>query len=146
MDTPVHSLSNNIKAITCVQVLESEKRLLTGSLDCHVKVYDLEEMKLVHQVKYPKPITGMTLTDDMSHLAVGMADGMVAVTKNKEKERKIEVVNDSAFLLSIPTTNKALDYKYFYRGIYKNKPQDEVNTVVELKRAKNLAKYDSFLK
>lgn len=129
-----------------MQVIESEKRLLTGSLDCHVKIYDLEEMKLVHQVKYPKPITTMTLTGDMSHLAVGMADGMVAVTKNKEKEKKIEVANDSGFLLDIPKSNKALDYKFFYRGIYKKNPRDEMDAVVELKKTTNLATYDTYLK
>jgi U3 small nucleolar RNA-associated protein 15 len=129
-----------------VKVLENEKRLLTASLDCHVKIYDLEEMKLVHQIKYPKPITAMTLTDDMSHLAVGMADGMIAVTKNKEKERKIEVVNESGFLLDIPRSNKSLDYKFFHRGIYKNNAKNEVDAVVELKKTQNLAQYDTYLK
>lgn len=43
-DSPVVSLSNNVKTVNSVFVAEAENRLITGSVDCHVKIYDLKEV------------------------------------------------------------------------------------------------------
>lgn len=43
-EAPVVALCNNIKTVNTVYVSESENRLITGSVDCHVKVYDLNEV------------------------------------------------------------------------------------------------------
>jgi WD40 repeat protein len=43
-DTPLQNLSNNVKTVNSVHVSESENRLVTGSVDCHIKVYDLNEV------------------------------------------------------------------------------------------------------
>lgn len=97
-------------------------------------------------MKYPKPITGLTFTNDMSHFCVGMADGSIAVTKNREKEAKNETLDESAFLMNLGSKDEALDYKYFFRGIYDNKPKVATDDVVETKRNNRLAKYDTMLK
>lgn len=75
-----------------------------------------------------------------------MADGSVTITKNKEKEAKNETLNESAFLMNLETKDEAMDYKYFFRGIYKNKPKMATDDVVETKRSNKLAKYDMMLK
>lgn len=75
-----------------------------------------------------------------------MADGSLSITKNKEKERKVEIVADSAFLFNLETKDQAKDYKYFFRGIYDNKPKNSTANVVETKIGHKLAKYDSMLK
>ena len=48
-EAPIISLSNNIKTVNTVYVSESENRLITGSVDCHVKIYDLNEVSLAYQ-------------------------------------------------------------------------------------------------
>lgn len=82
----------------------------------------------------------------MSHFCVGMADGSISVTKNKEKEAKNTTLDETAFLMNLESKDEALDYKYFFRGIYKNKPKTETDDVVETKRGNKLARYDAMLK
>ena len=82
----------------------------------------------------------------MSHFCVGMADGSISITKNKEKEAKNETLDESAFLLNLETKEEAMDYKYFFRGIYNNKPKVATDDVVETKRNNKLSKYDTMLK
>ena len=82
----------------------------------------------------------------MSHFCVGMADGSISLTKNKEKETKTETVDETAFLMNLPSTEQALDYKYFFRGIYNNKPKYTPDSLIETKRNNRLSKYDTMLK
>lgn len=44
-ETPLYSMSNNIKTVNTVYVSEAENRVITGSVDCHVKVYDMQDVK-----------------------------------------------------------------------------------------------------
>ena len=152
-DAPVFSASNNIKSVNRVWVSEEDNRLFTGSVDCHLKVYELEEVcavdsqfKVVNQFKYKSAVTGFAFTEDMSHLCVGLADGTVQVTKHKGREKKIEVRDESAFLLNIASNEQALDYKYFFRGIYGSKPKVQSEDTIEMKKGIRLAKYDACLK
>jgi WD40 repeat protein len=45
-DAPLQTLTNNVKTVNTVFVSEADNRLITGSVDCHVKVYDLNEVQL----------------------------------------------------------------------------------------------------
>lgn len=82
----------------------------------------------------------------MSHFCVGMADGSISISKNKEKEKKVEVMDDMAFLMNVETKEEAKDYKYFFRGIYNNKVRAPADDIVETKKVNRLAKYDQMLK
>lgn len=44
-DEPVVALCNNVKTVNSVYVSEAENRLFTGSIDSHLKVYDMTEVK-----------------------------------------------------------------------------------------------------
>lgn len=96
-------------------------------------------------MKYEKPVTTIAFTPDMSHFGVGQADGSVVVTKNKEKEKKTEILDDSAFLLNLSTPQQVQDYKYFFRGIYNNKTR-RTDQIAETEKQMRLAKYDTLLK
>lgn len=50
-ETPLFCLSNNVKTVNSVFVSEQENRLITGSVDCHVKVYDMEEVCSIELVQ-----------------------------------------------------------------------------------------------
>jgi hypothetical protein len=82
-------LSNFQKTVTCVKLSPfagpdsaAAPRMLAGSLDGHVKIFELDDFKVTHASKYPGPVTGLGLSADCSLLAVGMADGMLSVRKH----------------------------------------------------------------
>ena len=56
--------------------------MLAGSLDGHVKIFELDDFKVTHASKYPAPVMSLGLSQDCSLLAVGMADGMLSVRKH----------------------------------------------------------------
>lgn len=58
----VQSLSNHTKTITSMTFNGSGSRILTGSLDSHVKVYNVEDFKVTHSIKYPAPILSIGLS------------------------------------------------------------------------------------
>ena len=87
---PLTRFSNNIKNITCVRVFEEENRVLTSSIDAHLKMYSLDNMELVHQMKFKAPISSFDMTSDFSHLAMGHLDGTFTISKNSSKEKKVE--------------------------------------------------------
>lgn len=103
---------------------------------------------MLHQIKYPKPITGFTFSQDMSHLAVGMIDGTISIGKNKEREKITEKLDEAAFLMNEPTNESARSYKYFFRGIYEKKPkgQDGVTVLEAVNSTRKLAQFDKYLK
>lgn len=59
---PMHSLSNHQKTVTSMCFDNSYSRLLTGSLDHHVKVYNVQDYSVVHSVKYPAPIMSVAIS------------------------------------------------------------------------------------
>lgn len=82
-------LSNFQKTVSCVRLSPlagpdsaAAPRLLAGSLDGHVKVFELNDFKVTSASKYPAPVLSMGISPDCSLLAVGMADGMLSVRKH----------------------------------------------------------------
>lgn len=58
----IKAMSNHQKTITALAVNSSANRLLTGSLDHMVKVYDVESYKVVHTMRYPAPILCLAIS------------------------------------------------------------------------------------
>lgn len=58
----VKAMSNHQKTITSVTFDGSKQRVLTGGLDMMVKVYDVEEWKVVHTMRYPAPILSLAVS------------------------------------------------------------------------------------
>ena len=50
------ALSNHQKTVTSLAFNGNTNRLLTGSLDQMVKVYDVSTYKVVHTMRYPAPV------------------------------------------------------------------------------------------
>lgn len=78
---PISILSSNKKTLTCVKFVSSGERICTGSLDKMLKIYSTEDFQLTHQFKYPSPINCFDITEENTHLAVGMVDGTVFIKK-----------------------------------------------------------------
>lgn len=58
----IKAMSNHQKTITSLAVTSSGNRLLTGSLDHMVKVYDVENYKVVHTMRYPAPLLCLAIS------------------------------------------------------------------------------------
>jgi len=52
----MRTLSNHQKTITNMSFDASYSRILTASLDHHLKIYNIQDYKVVHSVKYPAPL------------------------------------------------------------------------------------------
>ena len=56
-------------------------RLLTGSLDGHVKVHELDGFEVTHSAKYPGPVLSVALSPDANALAVGTANKLLSIRR-----------------------------------------------------------------
>lgn len=56
------ALSNHQKTVTALTFNASSSRLLTGSLDQMVKVYDVSTFAVVHTMRYPAPILCLAIS------------------------------------------------------------------------------------
>lgn len=75
-------LENHQKTVTSARVVahagssvEPGARLVTGSLDGHVKVYSLDDFRVTHASRYPAPVLSVGVAPDSTSMAVGLADG-----------------------------------------------------------------------
>ena len=57
-----HAISNHQKTITALTFNAKANRLLTGSLDQMVKVYDVSSYKVVHTMRYPAPLLCLAIS------------------------------------------------------------------------------------
>lgn len=62
----------NKKTVTSVKFLQNGERLITGSLDQQLKIFELENFKVSHQFKYDDGILNFDLNPSGSHIAVGL--------------------------------------------------------------------------
>jgi U3 small nucleolar RNA-associated protein 15 len=56
------ALSNHQKTVTSLAFNGAADRLLTGSLDQMVKVYDVSTYKVVHTMRYPAPVLCLAIS------------------------------------------------------------------------------------
>lgn len=80
---PLRSLSNHQKTVTSLAFTSSGSRLLTGSLDQMVKVWDVASFKVVHTMRYSAPVLSVAISPDDTHLACGLADSTLSVRQRK---------------------------------------------------------------
>lgn len=88
----LRKLETHHKTITSVNVLQRFResgdglRLVSASLDQHVKIYDLTEFKVVHDARYKNPILSFASTPDGRTYAVGMSNGTIVLRDNRHKQ------------------------------------------------------------
>lgn len=58
----IRAMSNHQKTVTSLAFNGNASRLLTGSLDHMVKVYDVGTYKVVHTMRYPAPILSLAVS------------------------------------------------------------------------------------
>lgn len=58
----LHSARNHQKTITSMCFDAMHSRVLTGSLDHHVKIYDVKDYHVTYSIKYPAPILSVGIS------------------------------------------------------------------------------------
>lgn len=83
---PLHLLSNHQKTVTSLSLASSGRRLLTGGLEGHVKVFETTGWNVVNSTKYQSPVlsvlvipSGHSPDAPDRHVAVGMQSGVLSV-------------------------------------------------------------------
>lgn len=77
-------ISQHHKTITCLKFATNGRRLLSSSLDRHVKVYDMSTYEVLHTFDYSSPILSMGITPNDKALVVGMTDGIIAISRRED--------------------------------------------------------------
>ncbi|XP_013414421.1 U3 small nucleolar RNA-associated protein 15 homolog [Lingula anatina] len=126
--------SNHHKTITSMCFSSSFKRLLSGGVDRHVKIYDVATYQVVHTLDYPAAVLSLGVAPDDSVIAVGMADGLLSVQHRKAEKETI----------TTQKKKKKASYKYVLRG--KTFVPSNDDHVVQHNRRVQLAKYDKYFK
>ncbi|CEG48673.1 u3 small nucleolar rna-associated [Plasmopara halstedii] len=134
----LHSLSSHQKTITSLSLDGTSTRLMSGSLDGHLKIYDVKTYELTHGFKYKSGVLSFGMLPTNSHLLAGTVDGILAV--RRRTVRRVEQ-NDI-------TTRQAIirggSYKYFLRG--KNSKPTAADYTVATSRHKRIQPYDRALR
>ncbi|KAJ3299413.1 snoRNA-binding rRNA-processing protein [Borealophlyctis nickersoniae] len=134
----LQTLSNHQKTITCMAFDGSGSRILTGSLDHHVKVYNLQDYKVTHSVKYPAPVQSLAVSPNDTHMVVGMTTGLLSIRQRVVKTEELIAQQQAKAQLRRGT------YKYFIRGQNVGPSKDDIR--IESRRKARLQPYDKFLK
>ncbi|OAA52244.1 WD40 repeat-like-containing domain protein [Beauveria brongniartii RCEF 3172] len=110
---PLRLISNHQKTVTSLSLASDGRRVVTGGLEGHVKVFETTGWNVVNSVKYPSPILAVQVipspTSDGDsdapatdrHLAVGMQSGVLSLRtrltgpeahREREREREMEAL------------------------------------------------------
>lgn len=96
----VGSISQHHKTITCLRLASNNKRLLSGSLDRHVKIYDLSTYKVVHTLDYPNAVLSLGVSNNDETVVAGLVDGLVSMRRMEEDQNQTK------------QSKKVVSYKY----------------------------------
>lgn len=134
----VHTFSNHQKTITSLCLDGSKTRLMSGALDGHVKVYDLQTFGMVYGMKYPSPVLSMACSPDNSRVAVGMADSILSIKQQASKSE--DTLGEQRSLAAMSGGS----FRFFMRGKSSHALEDDFQ-VSSGSKAK-LKPYETFLK
>ncbi|KAF9652243.1 WD40 repeat-like protein [Thelephora ganbajun] len=150
----IRAMSNHQKTVTSLAFNGNASRLLTGSLDHMVKVYDVGTYKVVHTMRYPAPILSLAISLDDSHIAAGMSDGTLSVRRRQAKPSEaatsefeiplaaLKAGTFNSFLGMLPNIGQG-----HVKQKGKSKPMGDVDEFrIEARRKKKLREYDELLK
>lgn len=74
-------MSQHHKTVTCLRLGSDGRRLFSGGLDRHVKIYDVSTYKTVHTLTYPNAVVSMAVASGDQAVVAGMVDGLVSIRR-----------------------------------------------------------------
>lgn len=87
----IAQLSQHHKTITCLQLASDGKRLLSGCLDRHVKIYDIATYQVVHTIDNSNAVLSLGVSKNDDTLVTGMVDGLIAIHRRDVDKDKDDV-------------------------------------------------------
>ncbi|XP_053981815.1 U3 small nucleolar RNA-associated protein 15 homolog [Hylaeus volcanicus] len=123
-------ITQHHKTVTCLKIASNGHRILSGSLDRHVKIYDSGTYKTVHSLDYPNSVLSIGISSNDETIVAGMVDGLISVrrreedTKNEKPQRK----------------------KVSYRHSGKNLHTPHIDMVVHEEMKEIMSKHDTYLR
>ncbi|KAJ7993907.1 hypothetical protein DPEC_G00259560 [Dallia pectoralis] len=132
---PLVSLKNHHKTVTSLCLSGNGQRLLSASLDRHVKVYNTTNYKVVHNFDYTASILSLALAPEDESVVVGMTNGILSIKHRKISEEKQEAIGQP---------RRRPVFRVFVKG-RNNIPKQE-DFLVSKPVMSHLAKYDKQLK
>lgn len=152
----IYSGSNHQKTITSMSFDGSCSRVLTGSLDQHVKVYDTSDYRVTYSFKYPSPVLSVALSPDDTHVVAGMINGLLSIrerVRGADSQSDVPKAHDP-FTYKPPTANISRheremqftggSYKFFMRGQYRQAGDDDA--VIDHVKKPKLKSFERYLK
>lgn len=117
---PLRVITNHQKTVTSLCLASNGKRVVSGGLDGHVKIFETGSWNVVAGTKYPSPILSLSVITAGAnaadrHLAVGMQSGVLslktrltgtAADKERERSRAATVTDLSQLDVSKSTKRK----------------------------------------
>ncbi|KAK0720925.1 WD40-repeat-containing domain protein [Lasiosphaeris hirsuta] len=81
---PLRLITNHQKTVTSLSLASNSRRVISGSLDGHIKVFETSSWNVVSSSKYLSPILSLSVvsagsTHEDRHLAVGMQSGVLSL-------------------------------------------------------------------
>jgi U3 small nucleolar RNA-associated protein 15 len=125
--------------------------LLTGSLDGHVKVHELDDFTVTHAAKYPGPVLSVALSPDANVLAVGCANKLLSIRRRKVPREAAYGLGGVGGRVGVgggkkrgPRRLDAGSWQYFVRGT--NEKAAEGQMVIARRKRIRLKPYDKALR
>ncbi|EEH41081.2 U3 small nucleolar RNA-associated protein [Paracoccidioides lutzii Pb01] len=100
---PLHIIKSHQKTVTALSLASGGRRVVSGALDGHMKVFETTGWNVVGGSKYPSPILSLGVITtghdrEDKHIAVGMQSGLLSIRtrlsgaqKIRERERAREM-------------------------------------------------------
>lgn len=124
------------KTVTSLCFASDGRRLMSGSLDRRVKIYDVASYEVVHTLDYSSPVLSVAAAPEDKVVVVGMSDGLLSIRHQKEPK-----------LQDKPTEERKKRKTYYQYKLYGTdfKPANG-DVIVPETKARVLKAYDKHLR
>lgn len=130
----LQKVTEHHKTVTCMALASDNTRILSGSLDRHVKVYDLN-CRVVHTFDFPNSILSLGVSKNDETLVAGFVDGIISIQRRKEekikekeniRKKETEIKEQVDIFIPEVTLEKETKYDKYLRKFQYSKALDAV--------------------
>ncbi|KDR24524.1 U3 small nucleolar RNA-associated protein 15 homolog [Zootermopsis nevadensis] len=123
-------LCQHHKTVTCLCLGSGNKRFLSGSLDRHVKIYDVSTYQVAHTLDYPNAVLSLDVSPGDETVVAGMVDGLVSISRREDEIRPTK------------QERKKVSYRYAPDGFQAT----SVDTIIPEEKKELMSKHDACLR